>query len=654
MVDDTPLHRAILNNRVAAVKQLLKGGRKVDYDSLFLAIEIKANAVLKELIQAGANLEALHHDFTPLTEALHDKNLPAFKMLLKAGASPNKKCSFGAGGAPLHFAVSNELLEAVKLLIAAGANLEARDCNKATPLIYAARHGQVEIIKVLLKAGANPQSVDVSDRNAYEYALVENRAEAAEVLAPVSRIIPKKGIAALIEAVEKQDMAAVEKCLATGVDVNAMDKFGRSPLDKAIELGSVVMVKRLIQAGIHLNKVDPDGISFLEGAVRAQQREVIRVLLEAGAKPNPPGNKFRDALYSLVAMEDVELAKLMIKKGSVPRTSGALTLAAQMHAVEIVRLLLSEGADVNEVNELSTLARTPLFEAVSTKPWIQAPMKFQVAGVRHTIQPPTQVEIDKVHEFLKFLLDSGADVNRMDEQGRTPLSYASWPSVARMLIEAGAKLDIRDLEGHPVSYWLKKNGVKSIDKSPDRSAKQPKRQAAPHVSETIRPDAFIKVIRIPYKNPYHLKLRMVASNGRRTAETEFYVGTKALTDWAANLKKSTRQWDNTYIWQCGSELPEDKCAYYLMLRVITTGASGRPCTIHLRFKNNIAPTEREISEFRIQAEASALDRLGRLFREFARLEHEVLMWTPLEGKLFKTIAESDSGNWPVLDIGTSE
>ena len=296
------------------------------------------------------------------------------------------------------------------------------------------------------------------------------------------------------------------------------------------------------------------------------------------------------------------------------------------------------------VNELSTLARTPLFEAVSTKPWIQAPIKFQVAGVRHTIQPATQAEIDKVHEFLKLLLDSGADVNRADEWGRTPLRYASWPSVARMLIEAGARPDIRDKEGHPVSYWLKKNGVKNINKSPERPVKQPKRQAAPHVSKTIRPDAFIKIIRIPYKNPYHLKLRMIASNGRRTSETEFYVGTKALIGLADNLKKSPLQWDNTYIWQCGSELPEDKCAYYLMLRIITTGASGRPCTIHLRFKNNVAPTGQEISEFRIQAEASALDRLGRLFREFAGLEHEVLMWTPLEGKLFKTIAESVSEN----------
>ena len=158
-----------MNNRVAAVKRLLKEGRKVDSDALFLAIEIKANEVLKVLIKAGANLESLEQllKFTPLTMALHAKNMPAFKMLLKAGASPDKKCSFGAGGAPLHRAVSNELLEAVKLLIAAGANLEARDCNKATPLIYAARRGLVGITKALLKAGANPQSVDVSDRNAY-------------------------------------------------------------------------------------------------------------------------------------------------------------------------------------------------------------------------------------------------------------------------------------------------------------------------------------------------------------------------------------------------------------------------------------------------------------------------------------------------------
>ena len=41
------------------------------------------------------------------------------------------------------------------------------------------------------------------------------------------------------------------------------------------------------------------------------------------------------------------------------------------------------------------------------------------------------------------------------------------------------------------------------------------------------------------------------------------------------------------------------------------------------------------------AEASAMNRLGRLFREFARLEHEVLIWTPTDGRLVKTSTEAE-------------
>src|SRR4051794_18348123 len=119
----TPFLRAVMKNRVAAVKRFLKKGTSPDSDACFLAIEYKANDVLALLIKAGVDLDAVHFYWghTPLVKALEKRNLAAFKMLLKAGASVDKMGRFGSA---LHTAATEGLVEATKLLIAAGANLE--------------------------------------------------------------------------------------------------------------------------------------------------------------------------------------------------------------------------------------------------------------------------------------------------------------------------------------------------------------------------------------------------------------------------------------------------------------------------------------------------------------------------------------------------
>ena len=65
-----------------------------------------------------------------------------------------------------------------------------------------------------------------------------------------------------------------------------------------------------------------------------------------------------------------------------------------------------------------------------------------------------------MEDAIRLLLDRGADVNHRDSDGRTPLAHTWWLSVARMLIDAGARLDIPDKEGRSIRFWLKRNGVK--------------------------------------------------------------------------------------------------------------------------------------------------------------------------------------------------
>lgn len=146
----------------------------------------------------------------------------------------------------------------------------------------------------------------------------------------------------------------------------------------------------------------------------------------------------------------------------------------------------------------------------------------------------------------------------------------------------------------------------------------------------------IRIKRIPYEEPYHLHLVMRASNGRQRAEITFYVNAKDLTQWADHLEVFPRHGTDVFLWEAGSERPEDSFAHYIRLRAFIHDSSGH-CAIHLRFNNNQDLPDREIAEFCIRAEASQINYLGRLCRGFAELKHEVLDWKIEGGQLYETL-----------------
>ena len=73
-------------------------------------------------------------------------------------------------------------LEAVKILVKAGAKVEAKDRLGRTPLIRAAYFGHHEVVKLLLNAGADPDVKDNEGRSALHYAIAHNKYEAGVAL----------------------------------------------------------------------------------------------------------------------------------------------------------------------------------------------------------------------------------------------------------------------------------------------------------------------------------------------------------------------------------------------------------------------------------------------------------------------------------------
>jgi hypothetical protein len=85
-----------------------------------------------------------------LITAARKSNVEAVKSLLAKGADVNAKTEYGA--TPLFFACDRGNVEVVKLLLAAGADVDARDTfYKATPMIWAVQRDHAEVVKLLVE-----------------------------------------------------------------------------------------------------------------------------------------------------------------------------------------------------------------------------------------------------------------------------------------------------------------------------------------------------------------------------------------------------------------------------------------------------------------------------------------------------------------------
>ncbi|AGS80769.1 ankyrin repeat protein [Leptospira phage vB_LbrZ_5399-LE1] len=164
----TPLHWAVKNNHVEAVKVLIKAGANVNavagYSKetpIFFTLNPKKKDILNLLISAKADLSVLDSSGqTPLNSAVRYGYFKTSKILIELGSDINHKNIDGE--TPLHNASSRGYDEIVELLISkgAGVNLVTKkssniDSGGNSPLHYAAMFGRVNTVKILLSHGAN-------------------------------------------------------------------------------------------------------------------------------------------------------------------------------------------------------------------------------------------------------------------------------------------------------------------------------------------------------------------------------------------------------------------------------------------------------------------------------------------------------------------
>src|SRR5688500_15738084 len=297
----------------------------------------------------------------------------------------------------------------------------------------------------------------------------------------------------LLDAAERGDRAAVTRLLSKGADPNVPGPDGTTAVMYAASNGDVELVRALIKAGANVKLKNQLGTTAITEAAILGSAPVIDALLKAGADPNTKNPEGETPLMAVARSGNVDAARLLVEaradvnaKESFGGQSALMWAAAQGQA-EMVKFLASKGADVNARGVVRQWERKVITEPRPKDmnqggftPLLYAAREGCVDCARHLIAAgadpdledperitPLNMALLNLHfEFAAFMIKAGADVNKWDLFGRSPIYMAAdvstlpvkgngamavLPSedsttaldVARLLLEAGANPNLQ-------------------------------------------------------------------------------------------------------------------------------------------------------------------------------------------------------------------
>lgn len=415
-------------------------------------------------ISAGADVNATTADgTTALQWAVHADQAESVALLLAAGADANLRNRYGVGAAALAAENGNGLI--LKMLLEAGV-----DANQALPggetlLMTAARTGDAESVRALLISGANPNHrEETRGQTALMWAAANNNAAAIELLAAHGADInlrtdnPSRGgdrtfaypaptgFSALMFAVRDGHFEATRSLLNAGAEVNDQVSDGQSALVVATANANWELAAFLIERGADVTAADA-GWNALHQTVRTRRMNL------AFGPPGPFASGTLDSIDLIQQLLDAgvdvnaRMTRNGIRDGQRNRFNRlgatAFMLAAKVTDVEAMKLLLAAGADANIPTADGT---TPLMVAAGLHIWNPGEDGGSFTGQEAEVLEAVQltvaggnpvnarnyrgetalhgVGIRGVNSVLDYLVERGADLAALTEDGWSPLAIA--------------------------------------------------------------------------------------------------------------------------------------------------------------------------------------------------------------------------------------
>lgn len=313
----------------------------------------------------------------------------------------------------------------IKLLLHYGASVDYPNEDGVTPLNHACRKGYLPIVKLLIGHSADPYQIDLG--NNYS----------------------------LLTAIVNQKKEIVHYLLDTGVDPNYVAEKGTSqtPLMQASVLPDITIIRLLLEYGADPNVLTRDDQTVWDFITAGYTQDISELILTFGGNPNIKNSLGQTPLH-LAAYGNInhwsqKLFRTLLLYGANPHSkdaSGAhpLHLAAELGNLLLVKTLVNHGA---RLDSKDSKGQTPLHYAC--RPFLD----YYLGSPKDILSGKMSFR-EENNIICKFLIENGAAVKSVDNEGNTPLQIACTQGSHEMiqyLIQSGADM-----------YQLNKKGETAV------------------------------------------------------------------------------------------------------------------------------------------------------------------------------------------------